>query len=63
MIGIYIHILERENEEGNKMARKKLPPAGETGRRESDGRFNNPLDARIQKKRLDKALRKLREQT
>ena len=42
------------------MARKKGTRIGELSRKSSDGRYNNPQDARIQKKRLDKALSKLR---
>jgi hypothetical protein len=46
------------------MARKKGTPAGEQSRRDSrdsDLRYKNPLDARIQTRRVDQALRKLRE--
>ncbi len=46
----------------NKMARKKGTRIEEFSRKGSDGRYNDPKDARIQKKRLDKALTKLRDQ-
>jgi len=42
------------------MARKKGTRIGELFRKSSDGRYNDPQDARIQKRRLDKTLRKLR---
>jgi hypothetical protein len=42
------------------MARKKGTRIGEESRRKIDKRYNNPLDARIQKKSLDNALSKLR---
>lgn len=48
------------------MARKKGTPAGEQSRKDSkdsDLRYNNPVDARIQIRRLDKALHKLRGQS
>lgn len=43
------------------MARKKGTHIGEKSREGlTDQRYNNPQDARIQKKNLDKALSKLR---
>jgi len=42
------------------MARKKGTRIGEESRKMSDGRFNDPQDARIQKKNLDKTLERLR---
>lgn len=43
------------------MARSKGTRIGEESRKVlSDGRYNNPLDARIQEKTLQKALGKLR---
>lgn len=42
------------------MARKKGTRIGELSRKSSDGRYTDPQDARIQKKRLDKALKRLR---
>lgn len=44
------------------MARKKGSRIGEESRKLSDGRFKNPQDARIQKKSLEKAAKKLRGQ-
>jgi hypothetical protein len=44
------------------MARKKKSPIEERSRKGvTDGRYNKPLDARAQKKSIDKTLRKLRE--
>ena len=46
------------------MARKKGTHIGEKSREGlTDQRYNNPQDARIQKKNLDKALSKLRKPT
>lgn len=42
------------------MARKKKSPAEEISRKDSDGRFIDPKDVRIQEKSLDKAMEKLR---
>ena len=43
------------------MARKKGTRIGEESRKNlSDGRFNNPQDARIQKQNLDKLAKYLR---
>ena len=45
------------------MARKERPGDKLMDKKLTDGRYKKPLDARIQTKRLDEALRKLREQT
>ena len=42
------------------MARKKGTRIGEYSRRDSDRRYKDPKDVRIQKKNLDKVLSKLR---
>ena len=44
------------------MTRKERPGDKLIDKRLTDRRYNNPQDVRIQKKKLDKALRKLREQ-
>ena len=45
------------------MAREKGTKAGEESRKGlTDQRFTNPLDARIQKDRIEKAAKKLREE-
>jgi hypothetical protein len=42
------------------MARKKGTNAEEESRKISDGRFNNPLNKKIQEQKLNKACKKLR---
>lgn len=44
------------------MARKKRPGEELMDKKLTDQRYNNPQDARIQKRKLDKALSKLRGQ-